>query len=254
MQQFEKFINNPNLPDNRVTGVIVGSAYKNTIKSLAKIGIRNINISYNTNLPGYLQYHSDMNIFHYKNNEFYISNKSAGESYDDFLYNLIPESISAKYPSDCRLNAVRIGNKLICNNKSVSASIINRAQSDGLTIIEVRQGYTKCSICVTDNNSFITDDESIYKSAGKYFDDILFISKGSVKLKGTNYGFIGGCTGKTDKNKIAFNGRIESHSDHNKIIDFLQKHNLIPVELLDTELYDIGSILPVIEIKPGIIS
>ncbi len=124
---------------------------------------------------------------------------------------------------------------------------MNPAEKDGLTIIPVKQGYTKCSICIADENSIITDDESIFKSAQNYFDDILLISKGSVRLKEMNYGFIGGCTGKIDKNKIAFNGRIESHDDHNLIIDFLDRHNITAVELLNDRLTDIGSIIPVCE-------
>lgn len=249
MQQFEETLNNPNLPDNRVTGVIAGAAYKETAESLNKSGIRIINIRYNKLLPEFLTYHSDMNIFHYCNNEFYISKETAGESGSDFLYNIIPESIGVKYPDDCRLNAVRIGNKLICNKKSASVSILNRAESDGLEIINVKQGYTKCSVCVIDENSFITDDESIYKSAGKYFDDVLFVSKGSIRLEGMNYGFIGGCTGKINKNEIAFNGRIESHTDHNSIIDFLNMHRIKATELTEDTLTDIGSIIPVIQIK-----
>ena len=249
MQLYEEILNNPNLPDNRVTGVIAGAAYRNTLNSLNNLGIRIINIHYNKLLPGSLTYHSDMNIFHYSNNEFYISKETAGESGGDFLLNTIPESTGSSYPEDCRLNAVRIGNKLICNKKSASVSILNRAESDGLEIINVKQGYTKCSVCVIDENSFITDDESIYKSAGKYFDDVLFVSKGSIRLEGMNYGFIGGCTGKINKNEIAFNGRIESHTDHNSIIDFLDKHKISAREMTDDTLTDIGSILPVFQIK-----
>ena len=75
----------------------------------------------------------------------------------------------------------------------------------------------------------------------------MLISKGSVVLKGYNYGFIGGCCGKIDKDKIAFNGKIESHNDCNKIIDILQRNNTEIIELCDSKLTDIGGILPLYE-------
>ncbi len=231
-----------------MTGVIVGSVYYNTVKALKLKGIRCIDAAFSASLPEYIRYHADMNIFHYWNNEAVLTGKTAGEGQGLFFSSLSYESTGSEYPDDCRLNAVRIDNKLICNPASVSDKILKKAESDGLIIIPVKQGYTKCSVCVVDAGSIITDDESIYKSAANYFDDILYVQKGSIRLSGMNYGFIGGCTGKLGKNKLAFNGRIESHTDSNKIIDFLDKHKIEAVELTDDTLEDIGSIIPVTEI------
>ena len=58
---------------------------------------------------------------------------------------------------------------------------------------------------------------------------------------------IGGATGKTGKNKLAVNGRLDSHPDCNKIIDFLHKYNITPVELINDVITDIGSIIPLLE-------
>ena len=52
-----------------------------------------------------------------------------------------------------------------------------------------------------------------------------------------------------DKNILAFNGRIESHTDHNKIYDILDKYNITADELLDEPIEDIGSIIPLSEIR-----
>lgn len=116
-------------------------------------------------------------------------------------------------------------------------------------MIPVKQGYSKCSICVVNESAVITDDESVFAAAGNFLNDVLFVSKGSIGLKGYNYGFIGGCSGKISDNKIAFNGRIESHTDSNQIIDFLQKHSVEPVELTNSKLLDIGGILPLMQRK-----
>ena len=246
MHQSERIIFNPNLPANKVTCVAVGKKYINTIDALSKLNIRIIRLESNY-LPEYIFGHADMNLFHFGNNTVFIDEKSKGESFSDFEVRIIPEVLKNDYPSDCPLNCIRIGNKLICNTKTVSKAILNAAVESGLEIIGTKQGYTKCSVCVLNENAIITDDESIYKSAQIFFDDVLFISKGSIRLETKEYGFIGGATGKIAANKLAFNGRVDSHADHNDIYDILSKYNIEPVELLADSLEDIGSIIPLIE-------
>ena len=141
----------------------------------------------------------------------------------------------------------KISNKLICNTKTVSKRILEEAEKASLNIINVNQGYTKCSICVLTEKAIITDDESVYKSTQNFFDDVLLISKGSIRLETKDYGFIGGATGKLAKNIIAFNGRVDSHADHNIIIDILNKYSIVPLELISASLEDIGSIIPLYE-------
>ncbi len=247
MLPYERIIQNPNLPENNVTAVIIGKKYISDCEALNEYGIRIITPDFINILPVYISEHPDMNIFHFGNKKIFLVNKAAGESLSDFECNFISETQGSEYPNDCLFNCVRIGNKFICNEKTVSKDILNCAYDSGLQIINVKQGYTKCSVCVIDSNSIITDDESIYKSASDYFDDILLIGKGSIKLETKEYGFIGGATGKIGKNILAFNGRIESHTDHNKIFDFLNKHCITAIELNTGVLKDIGSIIPVFE-------
>ena len=248
MYQSERIITNPNLPENTVTCVAIGSKYNKTANSLIDRKIRIIGLEYNL-LPEYLSGHADMQLFHFGNNIIFKNEIPAGESFLDFRTEIIPEVLKSEYPGDCPLNCVRIGNKLICNTKTVSKSILDLAEESGITIIDVKQGYTKCSVCILNENAIITDDESVYKSAQNFFDDTLLISKGSIRLQTKEYGFIGGVTGKLDENVLAFNGRIESHTDHNKIFDILDKYNIIADELLDEPLEDIGSIIPLSEIR-----
>lgn len=192
MQQY-KSVSNPNLPDNDVTMVAVGSKYFETINALNQSGINTLNITQNSHLPDYLSYHSDLSIMHYSDNTLYCDNGIKVGELQNF-FNVIPigEYLTDKYPYDCLLNCVRINDKLICNKKIISKSVLNAAYQDDLTIINVNQGYTKCSVCVVDYNCIITDDESVYKSTQNYFNDVLLISKGSIRLEGANYGFIGG--------------------------------------------------------------
>ena len=151
------------------------------------------------------------------------------------------------YPYDVPLNCVRIGNKIICNKKTIASEILDSAYNDGITLIDTNQGYSKCSVCILNENAIITDDVSIFSAAEPFFDSVTLISKGSILLTGYDYGFIGGCTGLIGKDKLAFNGQIMSHSDHNKIIDALTANSITPIELSVNRLEDIGSILPIME-------
>lgn len=170
-----------------------------------------------------------------------------GEFNSKFNIVKIKEKAGNRYPEDVRLNCAIIGNKLICNKNTVAYEILEYAELNGLTVINVNQGYSRCSICVVSENAIITDDKSIFAAAGNFFNDAQFISKGSIGLKGYGYGFIGGCCGKIDKNKIAFNGAIESHKDYKLILDFLHRNNVECVELHNEPLSDIGGILPLME-------
>lgn len=241
---------NPNLPENDIVLAAVGKKYPEIISALNGLNIQCVEVKNNPDLPEYLNGHADLSMFHYSKNILFSGQKSKITKMEQlFHYEITGESCGKTYPDDCRLNCVRIGNNLICNENIISKNILNNAYKDGLNIINVNQGYSKCSVCVIDETAIITDDISIYKSAQNFLNDILLIEKGSIRLKGTNYGFIGGCTGKIGKEKVAFTGRIESHSNHNDILDFLCKHNIIGIELTNEEMYDIGSIIPLLERK-----
>lgn len=244
-----KFIEKPNLPQSRVVAAAISCQAGEAIKKLNSIGIKTIEISCNIALPLPVNSHADLQMLHLGNNNIFSQNKHLfiGE-FNKKINNIVLElKAGSKYPEDVRLNCAIIGNKLICNQKTVAKEILEFADNNGLIIINVNQGYTRCSICVVNENAIITDDESVFAAAGNFFDDTLFVSKNSIVLKGYNYGFIGGCCGKIDKDKIAFNGAIESHKDYKKILDFLNRNSVECIELHKERLVDIGGILPLIE-------
>ena len=244
-----KYVENPNLPQGRVTLAAISAQAGESIKKLNELGIKTIKIQPYDALPEPVNSHADLQILHSGKNNMFCQDEHLciGESNAKFIINKIQLSAGNTYPNDVRLNCAIIGNKIICNVKTIAREILEFADISGLTVINVKQGYAKCSICVVNENAIITDDKSIYTAAGNFFNDTLFISKGSIGLKGYNYGFIGGCCGKIDKNKIAFNGAIESHKDYKKIIDFLERNSVECVELHNNPLYDIGGILPLCE-------
>lgn len=243
------YIEKPNLPQSRVTAVAISSQAGEAIKKLNDFGIETIKIFRDSRLPEPISSHADIQMLHAGKNIVFSLKEHLfiGEIPKKINFIKVRADVGNNYPNDVRLNCAFIGNKLICNTKTVAREILEFAEINGLTVIHVNQGYTKCSTCVVDENAIITDDESVFSAAGNFFNDVLFVSKGSIGLKGYNYGFIGGCCGKIDKNKIAFNGRIESHTDCYKIIDFLKRNKVECIELHSNKLADIGGILPLCE-------
>lgn len=242
------YIEKPNLPQGRVTLVAINEEAGEAIKKLNSLNIKTLKVKKNYNLPLPINNHPDIQILHTgKDKIFCYEHLFVGDLNQKFNAVKISEYAGNKYPHDVRLNCTFIGNKLICNTKTVSRQVIEFADSQGYTIINVNQGYARCSICVVNENTIITDDESVFAAAGNFFNDAQFISKGSIGLKGYNYGFIGGCCGKIDKNIIAFNGAIESHKDYNIILDCLSRNGIECLELHSEPLYDIGGIIPLME-------
>lgn len=244
-----KYIEKPNLPQGRVTLAAINSQAGESIRKLNTLGIETVNIRCDLRLPEPINSHADIQLLHLGNDNIFCQNEHlyTGEFKKKFNISKIKEQAGNRYPEDVRLNCAIIGNKMICNKSTIAYEVLEFAELNNLTVINVKQGYTRCSVCVVSENAIITDDESIFAAAGNFFDDAQFISKGSIGLKGYGYGFIGGCCGKIDKNKLAFNGAIESHTDYKLIIDFLSRNRVECVELHHNPLYDIGGILPLCE-------
>ncbi len=245
------FIKNSNLPTGEVTAVVISVEATQAIKTLTSFGIDIISVNRNNFLPAPVASHADLQLLHLKENKFLLSSEHlfTGELQNKINAENIGARLGNKYPDDVLLNCKIIGSNIILNKRTVAREVLDFACNEGLNIIDVNQGYSGCSICVINESAIITDDESIFRAAQNFLNDVLFISKGSIRLKGYGYGFIGGCCGKISDNKLAVNGRIESHNDYKLITDFCAKHNVDIVELTDEQITDIGGILPICEKK-----
>lgn len=147
------------------------------------------------------------------------------------------------YPSDVLFNCVNVGRYLICNKAFTHSSIIEFADANDIKIVDVKQGYAKCSTCVVSENAIITEDESIAKKSSEVGIDVLKIEKGHIKLDGYDYGFVGGCSGLIENDVLAFNGDIKKHPEYRRILHFCDKYSVNVVSLCEEPLYDIGSII-----------
>ena len=204
-----------------------------------------------------MAYHPDMFCFNLGKNrwifydEIYEANRNIIDKLNlDIIIEKSPQSCG--YPHDVGLNAAMFGGNLICRVKYTNEKILEYAREYGKNIIDVKQGYAKCSVCIVDENSVITSDVSIYnkicKKAPQNNINALLITPGHIDLPGCGYGFIGGCSGliKSDgKNLLAFTGDINLHPDREKIKDFCRGRGVEPVSLSGEKLRDYGSLFAV---------
>jgi len=150
-------------------------------------------------------------------------------------------SLENSYPKNIILNALNFSDYFIHNLKYTDENLLNSITQR--KIINVNQGYTKCSCAVLSDSALITSDNSIYKALQDTDIDVLLIPPGDILLPGLDYGFIGGCCGLIDKNKIAFFGDLNFYYHGSEVLNFLNKHNIEPICLRHGKLIDRGSLL-----------
>ncbi len=161
---------------------------------------------------------------------------------ESFGYNCIfIDKIKPGYRTESYLNFI-INDKYVIRNKNTALALEEKFIGNR-KIIDVKQGYTSCSIlCVTDD-AYITDDENIYESLIRNNIDCLKISKGDIELPGYNYGFIGGASVKLNQQEILFFGDIANKKEKESIISFLKKYNMNAIFIENKKLTDLGSAL-----------
>lgn len=248
----EQFLLNPNLPQNDVTLVIMSGGNYNLISKVEALGISVKTVDSCPLLAEPVNSHADMVIHHLGGNRFAAPSMNLNISslleMEGASIHYIEEKLGNRYPSDVLLNFARIGVKVFGRIDVMPLSLKYFFNDNGIDMINVNQGYAKCSTAVVDENSIITADASIAKAAKKAGIDVLIISQGNIVLNGYDTGFIGGCCGKVGRWKMLFTGDIYSHPDGKKISDFLYDKKIQVISLSSGPLLDIGGILPIKEV------
>ncbi len=188
--------------------------------------------------------HSD--IFYCKVNNKVICSPNAKYESEEFLKGNL--EVKDKYPEDVMYNVCQIGNKLIVN-KYVDKKIIEfwKIQNEEDNIITVNQGYTKCSISVTGDNSCITSDVGIYKklieeniNASLIEENKIFLLDKKSNLSKMN-GFIGGATFVFNNKFVLFGDfRKLKRSNQEIIKENLRNNNLELIDFKNLEIIDYG--------------
>jgi len=249
----ENYIEIPNLPRGRVSLAVVDGRITRDIEE--KLDSLNISIIKTRRIVGLYEaiaYHPDVMLHHLGNNKLVvapnINNELAYELEKHGLQLIIGKTpVGAKYPLDVGYNAARVGNSLICNLKYADEIILENSEKLGINILNVKQGYTKCSICVVDKNALITSDYGIYNAISTTHIDCLLIASGGIELPCMNYGFIGGTSGFISEAEIGFYGDILKHKSFNEINSFIIKYGKKAFNLSKNIIRDFGTLIPLKE-------
>ena len=209
------------------------------IKKLESLGFNCIPVINSPFLSRPVSRHSDMLYLQTSKNTFLSSvcqeqNKiileNAGYTVNIFC------GLKPGYTTESFLNFI-INKKYVIQNPKTALQI----DIDDKQIVCVKQGYTRCSVLQVSDNSYITDDDGIYKELLNIGADCLKISKGIVKLTGYEYGFIGGASVKLDDHNVLFFGEIEDGVIKKQIQVFLDERGVKAHFVCGMSLTDIGS-------------
>lgn len=142
------------------------------------------------------------------------------------------------YPSDAGLCVCDTGKFLLYNEKTADPALVKQFQNR--ILINIAQGYSRCSICVVNDRSIITTDNGIAWTARLRGLEVLKIKNDTILLPGFDEGFIGGACVKISPDTILFFGDVKKHPDYDAINDFLTKRSVHAVSLGSDFLMDIG--------------
>ena len=147
-----------------------------------------------------------------------------------------------EYPLDIPFNAACTGRYFIHNLRYTAPELLARAESLDMQLIDVKQGYAKCSTVVVDEDSIITYDRGLAKTCLAAGIDVLTVTAGHVVLPGYDTGFIGGASGRIG-DTVYFNGDLTAHPDFESIVRFIEDRGLKVKWFEDWPLTDTGSII-----------
>jgi len=223
---------------------------KQTLKNL---GYELIEIKKSINV--YPEISSHVDIFACKVKDKIIIEKSAYKMLKNKLNNDENILISGKtmisydYPNDIKYNVCIVGNKAIHNFKHTDSKITQELEKNNFEIINVKQGYSNCSIAVIDEKSIILSDRGLYNNLKNSGLDILFLDYiPDIKLFDENgeysqkNGFIGGAISRIGDNIVVF-GDLDKIDYYCNIRKFIESKNLKIIDFEGLDVVDYGGVI-----------
>lgn len=245
------YIESPNLPKTKVTAAAVSSAAENVCEALLANKIAVIPVDAYEKLSKGIASHADLQLLHLGGDKILspCSNSPQGDMLTSLGFELEhgEAALGETYPEDCVVNTLLLGKKAIININIADKKLLKYLENNYYALINVRQGYTKCSILPVCEDAIITADKAVAEIAADYGIEALKIGEGGIYLEGYNTGFIGGCGGMIEKELLGTSGDFKSLKDYDSIRDFLRNRNIYAENLGGKTVCDIGGIIPLCE-------
>lgn len=238
----------PNLPRADVTAAICGH-YEPAERALKQRGVEIITVPPSPLLPCPVAHHADMLCCHAGWDTVVTCDRAVGEKLGRYGITAVMSDAMPgdKYPSDCILNCLVLEHIAVGRRASLDSRLLAALEGRGIKLIDVRQGYSRCSVAVVDEYSLITADTGISAALIAEGYDVLLIRPGGIILEGYDTGFIGGCCGKTAADRMLFCGNPATHPDGERILEFLSSKGVRAEASHDGMLTDFGGFIPLCE-------
>jgi len=213
---------------------------------LRELGYKLIEIPTNKNLYPEISSHVDIHVCKIENQ--IILENSLFNYLNSSIYIRGNSSVYGKYPEDIKYNVCIIGNKAIHNFKYTDKTVLEKLKEKNFELINVNQGYTKCSIAVINENSIIISDKGLYNSLKNtdlnillldYVPNIKLINNDEYSNKN---GFIGGVITRID-DYVFVSGDLKLIDKNDMIRNFIVSENLELIESEGLDVIDYGGIV-----------
>ncbi len=146
---------------------------------------------------------------------------------------------TAGHPHLAAYNAAGTGALLIHHTPFSEETILQHYRNQ--EIINVTQGYTRCSTLLLDSTHLITSDEGIATRCRKAGKQVCTVSPQEIVLPGLPYGLFGGCCGLSGKT-VLIAGSLKYLAEGEKIRHFIADAGFQIRELKEAVPQDLGGI------------
>lgn len=157
---------------------------------------------------------------------------------------LSERALKLPYPGHIILNAAISDDLLVHRLQETDPAVLEACA--GLKRVDVRQGYTRCSLAYVGKDSYVTNDDKIAKTLQKLEKNVLHLPYGDVQLEGFSHGFLGGCLSRVEigaEQLVLVTGDLDCYRYAEALTDFLRDIGVTPYSIGTGSLKDRGSII-----------
>jgi hypothetical protein len=154
--------------------------------------------------------------------------------------------IAPPYPGHIILNAAISDDLLIHRLSDTDPAVLDACPS--LKRVDVRQGYTRCSLAYVGEDSYVTSDTGISRALRGLDKNVLLLPEGDVHLEGFSHGFIGGCLSRVtykEEKLLLVTGSLDSYRYGQDLRAFLRNIGIGVCSIGSGSLKDRGSIIQI---------
>lgn len=150
--------------------IVISGQYLAFVHAIETQGYTVILTKRNLNLLSPEQLHADMQLLKVRDKIFTLDSCC--------------RTVKSEYPYNVLLNGLYLGSKFYGKISAIDDTVLRYCRAQGIELVDVRQGYTRCSTLTVTNNAVITADSSIERVMKQNGVEVLRITNGHIRLDG----------------------------------------------------------------------